>query len=184
MPNRKITEKDLDWVSEPKEMERLARLLIDPAEAYYLLGFTEKRQKELTLKQKQNFEAYFLQIRKRLKGRVNSILDWEQIDAMCAIQCTIEEMVAVLRTERKTLERRALTLFGLDFSAYCRVRGSKGKVSLRRWQYELAQKGNATMQIWLGKNVLNQTDKIEQKTTVVTVDAEDKILDDCTTAVT
>ena len=31
-------------------------------------------------------------------------------------------------------------------------------MSLRRKQWELAQKGNSTMQVWLGKNILKQSD--------------------------
>lgn len=43
------------------------------------------------------------------------------------------------------------------------------KKSLRRWQLEAAEKGNPTMLIWLGKQVLKQSDQqqvvVEQKTT-------------------
>ena len=35
------------------------------------------------------------------------------------------------------------------------------KQSLRRKQVELAEKGNVTMLIWLGKNILDQSDKTE-----------------------
>lgn len=34
-----------------------------------------------------------------------------------------------------------------------------GKRSLRRMQWKSAKGGNATMQIWLGKQLLGQTDK-------------------------
>jgi hypothetical protein len=34
-------------------------------------------------------------------------------------------------------------------------------MSLRRWQIEAARKGNPTMLVWLGKQLLGQTDKIE-----------------------
>lgn len=36
-----------------------------------------------------------------------------------------------------------------------------GRVSLRRAQFALALEGNATMQVWLGKNLLGQKDKSE-----------------------
>lgn len=35
------------------------------------------------------------------------------------------------------------------------------KTQLRIWQLDAARKGNVTMQIWLGKQLLGQTDKIE-----------------------
>ena len=36
-----------------------------------------------------------------------------------------------------------------------------GNVSLRRKQFELAMNGNVTMNIWLGKQKLGQSDKVE-----------------------
>lgn len=40
-----------------------------------------------------------------------------------------------------------------------------GRASLRRMQFQSAQKGNITMQIWLGKQYLGQSDKREIETT-------------------
>ena len=37
-----------------------------------------------------------------------------------------------------------------------------GKISLRRAQFEKALNGNVVMQIWLGKQHLDQKEKIEQ----------------------
>ena len=39
-----------------------------------------------------------------------------------------------------------------------------GRVSLRRRQYEVAMAGNVVMLIWLGKNILGQAEKVEQRT--------------------
>ena len=39
-----------------------------------------------------------------------------------------------------------------------------GRISLRRAQFEKALSGNVVMQIWLGKQHLDQKDKIEQTT--------------------
>ena len=36
------------------------------------------------------------------------------------------------------------------------------KTSLRRWQYEAAKRGNASLLIWLGKQYLGQKDRHEQ----------------------
>ena len=38
---------------------------------------------------------------------------------------------------------------------------SEGKISLRRYQFRQAEKGNASLLIWLGKQYLGQTDKQE-----------------------
>lgn len=39
-----------------------------------------------------------------------------------------------------------------------------GKASLRRYQFKMAEK-NPTMAIWLGKNWIDQSDKVESKVT-------------------
>ena len=39
-----------------------------------------------------------------------------------------------------------------------------GRISLRRAQFEKALSGNVVMQIWLGKQHLDQKEKIEQTT--------------------
>jgi hypothetical protein len=49
------------------------------------------------------------------------------------------------------------------------------KISIRRQQLKLAEAGNATMLIWLGKQVLGQRDKIAQ---------EIKVKDDGVTRIT
>ena len=37
---------------------------------------------------------------------------------------------------------------------------AKGRVSIRRLQMRLLEQGNATMGVWLGKNILGQVDEI------------------------
>jgi len=40
---------------------------------------------------------------------------------------------------------------------------AKGRISVRRMQIKLLEAGNATMRVWLGKNVLGQTDDVRQQ---------------------
>src|SRR5262245_1172805 len=37
---------------------------------------------------------------------------------------------------------------------------AKGRISVRRMQMKLLEQGNATMGVWLGKNILGQVDEI------------------------
>ena len=64
-----------------------------------------------------------------------------------------------------------------EFSRLYRHSASKGKTSLRRVQMEKALGGDNTLLIWLGKQVLDQKDKIEEKidTTqrIVVIDSDD-----------
>ena len=47
------------------------------------------------------------------------------------------------------------------FTDYFEQKSSFGKASLRRRQYKLAEEGNPTMLIWLGKQWLGQSEKKE-----------------------
>ena len=88
-------------------------------------------------------------------------IDWGQVDKMCAIQCTGEEIAGVLDIDYDTLASACKREHGLLFSEYIGQKKSGGRMSLRRIQYSTAMEGNATMQIWLGKNWLGQTDKLD-----------------------
>src|SRR5258706_16389486 len=90
--------------------------------------------------------------RKRNKGgRPQKDLDREQIEMLSEIQCTMEEIAAVMKVDRDTLENR--------YMSEIENGRQRGKTLLRRAQWHKAiVDANPTMQIWLGKVYLNQTD--------------------------
>jgi hypothetical protein len=87
-------------------------------------------------------------------GRPKKDISEKQVENLASIGCTNEEIATVVDCCVDTLVNR--------FSDIIK-RGREGmKTSLRRMQYTTAQKGNPTMQIWLGKQYLGQSDKLEQ----------------------
>lgn len=69
---------------------------------------------------------------------------------------TREEAAAWLEVSRPTLWK-----FLIEFPEAAELLESgldKGKATLRRLQWDSAKKGNVTMQIWLGKQLLRQSD--------------------------
>lgn len=94
-------------------------------------------------------------------GRPKKELDIEEFEKLCALQCTEEEMCSWFNVDDKTLTRWCKDTYNMSFSEIFKIKRSKGKVSLRRTQMKMA-KTNVTMAIWLGKQYLGQTDKIEQ----------------------
>ena len=88
-------------------------------------------------------------------------INWEQVNQMCGIQCTGEEIASVLGVSYDTLQRRCEEEHNMGFAEYFRLKGAAGKASLRRKQYQTAMDGNVTMLIWLGKTWLNQADRID-----------------------
>jgi len=93
-------------------------------------------------------------------------LDWEEFDKLCAMQATLEEIASWFDCSADTIERAVKRDQGMKFAEYFAQKSGKGKISLRRVQWQLALKGNVAMVIFLGKNYLGQSDKIEQKQTI------------------
>lgn len=86
-------------------------------------------------------------------GRPLHPIDAKQVEELAKIHCTNAEIAAVLGCAESTLTER----FSEDLEKWRAV----GKKSLRRLQWDLAETGNPTMLIWLGKNQLGQTDKTD-----------------------
>ena len=87
-------------------------------------------------------------------------INWDQVDELCKIQCTGPEIIAVLGISDDTLYKRCMEDHGVKLSTYIKSKSQVGKASLRRAQFKNALKGNSTMQVWLGKQMLNQGDKV------------------------
>ncbi len=94
---------------------------------------------------------------------------WEQLDKLCEMQCTREEAAAYFDISIDTMDERVKEQYGCTYYIYQQSKVLKGRTSLRRMQWQSAQKGNVQMQIWLGKQYLSQSDKVEQKNEVITL---------------
>lgn len=89
--------------------------------------------------------------------------EWKIFEELCNIQCTLAEICQVMGVTDKTLSKLTKKKYGEGFSETHKKFAEGGKASLRRYQFNLAQK-NATMAIWLGKQYLDQHDIQEIKT--------------------
>ena len=97
------------------------------------------------------------------KGQIKqkqATISKELFESLCGIQCTRDEIAAVLKVSEKTLDRWCMENYGDHFVSVFKEKREYGKSSLRRTQWKLAEK-NSAMAIWLGKQYLNQTDKID-----------------------
>lgn len=85
--------------------------------------------------------------------------EFDRVIGMIRIQCTAEEIAGVLSVSSDTLDRRIKERGEIGFAELYKKHASFGKASLRRLQWRAAEAGNPTMLIWLGKQVLGQSDK-------------------------
>ncbi len=67
-----------------------------------------------------------------------------------------------LKMNVDTLADRIKDKTGLSFSEYKYKKQEPFRMSLMKKQYEVAMTGNVTMLIWLGKQYLGQSDKVEE----------------------
>lgn len=88
-------------------------------------------------------------------GRPKKEISEEQVKTLAGINCSYAEMAAVLDCDPKTLTNR--------FSQAIQNGRGHGRMSLKRKMWETAMGGNVTMMIWLSKQMLGYTDKVEQK---------------------
>ena len=83
---------------------------------------------------------------------------------MCGLQCTLDEIASAFDCCEDTIENWCKRTYTDDkgkpmlFSDVYKKYSSKGKISLRRFQFQQAEK-NTSMAIWLGKQYLGQTEK-------------------------
>ena len=97
-------------------------------------------------------------------GRPLAKVDKNQFESLCALQCTLEEISSFFGVNESTILRWCKREYKATFADVFKKASASGKMSLRRLQWRSAQDGNVTMQIFLGKQWLGQTDKVEQKT--------------------
>lgn len=90
--------------------------------------------------------------------RGNNKITAEAVRALAAVMCSIPEMAQYFGCSQRHLER-TIQNDELLRKALREGRG-RAKVTLRRRQVEQANNGNVQMLIWLGKNYLSQSDKL------------------------
>lgn len=96
-----------------------------------------------------------------IMGRPRAAIDWDQVEKLCLIQCSMDEIAGVFGCHPDTLNNQAKKLYGKTFSEYASEKWAAGRASLRRKQWQAAMAGNVRMLIWLGQQVLGQNKEPE-----------------------
>ena len=83
-------------------------------------------------------------------------IDIRQVEELARIGCTEPDMAAVLGVSVDTIQRRKRA--SEEFCGAIKRGQATTRNSLRRLQLKKALEGNVTMLIWLGKQLLGQSD--------------------------
>ena len=99
-------------------------------------------------------------------ARPRKEIDFTELDRLCELHCTGTETAAFFGINYDTLVARIKEQVNSDghhfkgFSEYFDLKASKGRITLRKMQWDSALKrGNVQMLIFLGKMYLGQVDR-------------------------
>ncbi len=90
-------------------------------------------------------------------GRPEAKIDLVELEKLCTMQCTNEEIAAFFNVSPKTIERRRKSKAFAEVMDRARA---KGRVSVRRNLFRLANGGNVAAAIFLSKNLLGYRDVV------------------------
>lgn len=94
-------------------------------------------------------------------GRPKKTIDEKQFDTIIQLPIIKEDVARILNVSESHLERYIRARFHTTFETLRRQNAGSFKKNLLGKQYELAMKGNVTLLIWLGKQYLEQSDKVD-----------------------
>lgn len=94
-------------------------------------------------------------------GRPKKEINKDLFEKLCELQCTEKEICGIFDICEDTLNSWCKETYEMTFSDSYKSKSAKGKMSLRRIQYRIADEGNASMAIWLGKQWLGQKDNLD-----------------------
>ena len=88
-------------------------------------------------------------------GRPRLQVDYKILSKLASIGCPMYEIAMILGISQRTLKR--------NFANFIEQHRERGKASLRKKMWDKAlKKDNTHMQIWLSKNILGFSDRVQQ----------------------
>jgi hypothetical protein len=95
-------------------------------------------------------------------ARPEAKIDLAELEKLCNMQCTDEEVASFFGVSTRTIERRRLVQKFSDIMDQARA---KGRISVRRYLFKLAAAGNVAAAIFLAKNLLGYKDVVNTEHT-------------------
>lgn len=109
-------------------------------------------------------------------GRPRVEIDWSKLDGMLMYGATCLEVANELDCAEDTVVRHIKEKHGVNFKDYREKKMGSIRLRLRQKQIRMALDGNVALLIFLGKNLLGQSDK-QETTFAVGENSEKLVLD-------
>lgn len=102
-------------------------------------------------------------------GRPEKKIDLEQLDIMAKYGATCSDIAGYFMCSNDTIVKVIKQNYGMSFPEFSDKRQSEIRLKLRQKQIQVALNGNVALLIFLGKNLLGQSDKqdISQTSNIV-----------------
>lgn len=95
-------------------------------------------------------------------GRKKYNIDWKVVDHYLTCGCSGAQVAAKIGIGSDCLYLRVKEEFGVDFSAYMQQKRATGETLVKEAQFdEAVRKRNTSMLIWIGKQMLGQSERQE-----------------------
>ena len=108
-------------------------------------------------------------------GRPKKNIDWELLDDLISIQCTLAECCQVLKVSEPTLEGALKRTYGLTFSEYRATKKVLTKVALRRTLWQMSKKyPNVAMFLSKQPQFLGYSDRTSAEITTISPEVASK----------
>ena len=123
----------------------------------------EKKKKPSNVKQPSNPNIQLIPSDGGRPKKTLTETGWKLVKTLSGFMATDEEIAEALSddSEKITVDTLTNEMNRTAFSENKKSGQCYGKSSLRAWQFQSAKKGNVSMQIFLGKNYLGQSDRQE-----------------------
>ncbi len=95
-------------------------------------------------------------------GRPKINIDLKQLESLMRLSPNLEDTANFFDCDQDTIANVIRTNFKCTFSEFRDKRGVHTRMSIKRKMIEKAVAGDNTMLIWLSKNMLGMSDKVEQ----------------------
>ena len=95
-------------------------------------------------------------------ARPKTEIDLAELEKLCSLQCTDDEIAAFFGVSKRTIVRRRR---GQRFNDVMEQAKAKGRISVRRSLFKLAAAGNVAAAIFLSKNLLGYRDVVNTEHT-------------------
>ena len=90
-------------------------------------------------------------------------IDWKMVEQYCIAGCSGMEIAAKIGIHHETLYKRCIRDKKMNFSEFSHKKKQKGDSLLKVKQFDVAMSGDRQMLIWLGKNRMGQSDKMDTR---------------------